>query len=533
MKFINRYFLLLLVVAIGAYLRFYRLGEVPAGVYVDEAALGYNAFTIAQTGRDEYKQLFPVFLRSFSAFSSPLYVYLAAPLVALLGLSSFSIRVLSAAAGTLTIVVIYLIVDKIIKYKSKYAPLVSTLIFAISPWSIFFSRAAFEANLGLLLLSVAVYLMLFPRLKYLITSAFFLGLSAFSYQSLRLIPLLLIPVHYSLFRSKKYNLKNAITIFLAFLVSVLPQIIVSATPAFRVRAVGLFYGDAIASQADKIVFLPRELASLLAFAREFGSQILSYFSPANLFLLGDPDPQRSIPEMGALNLWVMLPLFIGFYVLAKKLPHQKALFVFAMMVIFAAPAALSRDPFSTLRALNLLIPFSIVIALGVDNLVGKYGNEIAFVSIVLLTMLSLIGFWRGYFVLFASERASVWNYGYRQLADEISASREHFVIDNSRIKPPHILLAFYMRIPARQYQEFAKTKIIKGYYEDTEFDTYYKLLNFETRAIDWETDIYKNQILVGDGLAISGEQVAEHFLEKVFEIRDPLKKRQKRQKKQK
>lgn len=524
MKFFNKKLLLFLIILLGAFLRFYKLGEIPNGIYVDEAALGYNAFTFTQTGRDEYGQLMSIFLRSFGAFSSPLYAYLSALPVALFGLSAFSIRFLSAVSGVLTILVIYLIVDKFFDYKNKHTALFTALIFAISPWSIFFSRGAFEANLGLLLLSVAVYLMLFPRkIKYLVISVILLGFSAYAYQSLRLIPMFLIPAHYFLFRDKVYNFKRALLVFGIFLVIIFPQIIISTTPAFGVRASGLFYSDAINAQADKI-FLPGFVSIILAFIREFGSQLASYFSPSNLFLQGDPDPQRSIPETTLFSLWVLPLYLIGLFVLAKRIPNKKANFVFVMMVVFAAPAALARDPFSSLRALNLLIPFCIVIALGLDSLLNKTGVKVGGALIIILSLFSLVSLWRGYFVLLPGERASVWDYGYKELADELTKTDEHFVIDPSRMEPPHILLAFYLKIPAREYQEFAKFKIIKGYYEDTEFDTYYKLRNFETRPIDWETDIYKKQILVGDELAISQEQVAEHFLEKVFEIHDPLKK---------
>lgn len=35
--------ILILVLLLAGFLRFYRLGEVPAGLYRDEAFLGYNA----------------------------------------------------------------------------------------------------------------------------------------------------------------------------------------------------------------------------------------------------------------------------------------------------------------------------------------------------------------------------------------------------------------------------------------------------------------------------------------------------------
>lgn len=524
MRFSNK-LTLIVIVLLGIFLRFYRLSEIPAGVYVDEAALGYNAFSLSETGKDEYGHAMPIFLRSFAAFSSPLYVYLSVPVVSVFGLSAFSTRFLSAFAGAVNILVVYLILDKIFKYKNKYTAIVATLVFAISPWSIFFSRAAFEANLGLLILSVAIYLMLPPpKLRNLIVSALLLGISAYAYQPLRLIPLMLISAHYFVFRSKKYTAKRALVSLFLFNAIIIPQILVSSTPAFWSRAEGLFYGDVVSSQADKILLLPQPVSRFLAFGREFSSQFAAYFSPANLFLAGDADVQRSIPEMGVFYWWVGIPYLVGMYVLARKLPDKKAIFAFLMMVVFAVPAALTKDPFSTLRALNLLIPFIIVIALGMDALIERTGvKKFVFILIILVT-LSLTNLWRGYFVLFAGERALTWNYGYEQLAERVANSSEHFVIDTSRIKPPHILLAFYMKIPPNEYQEFARTKIVNGYYGDTEFDTYYKLGNFETRAIDWERDVYREQILVGDELAISEEQAVEHFLEKVFEIRDPLNK---------
>lgn len=526
MKFINsKLVFLVLIIFVGAFLRFYKLAEIPSGVYVDEAAIGYNAYAIAETGRDEYGEFMPIFLRSFAAYSSPLYVYLSAIPISIFGLSAFSVRFLSALSGTLLIVVIYLILDKAFKYKNKYTSFVAAFMFAISPWSLFFSRGAFEANLALLLLAAAVYLLLFPgNLKYLLLASFLLGVSTYAYHSLRFIPAFLIPGHFMIFRSKKYGFKKAAVLFLVFIILMIPQIIISTAPAFSARASGLFYSSAVLEQAEKILFLTRFVSIPLAFMREFSAQFFSYFSPRNLFLLGDSDAQRSIPEMGLFEMWLVVPYLAGMYLLARKLPRKNALFVFAMMAIFAAPAALTRDPFSSLRALNLIIPMMAVIALGIDFFFQKFNTKVFYLVFSGLILVSLVNLWRGYFVLFPAERAASWNYGYEELAEEISEGREHFVIDNSRIKPPHILLAFYLKIPPYEYQAFARTKIIEGYYEDTEFDTYYKLLNFETRPIDWEKDIYKKQILVGDALAISEGQINEHYLKEVFKIYDPLNK---------
>ena len=56
----------------------------------------------------------------------------------------------------------------------------------------------------------------------------------------------------------------------------------------------------------------------------------------------------------------------------------------------------------------------------------------------------------------------------------------------------------------------------------TRWESFYQIANFETKIIDWKADVYQEQILVGDDLAISDTQAKEHFLTKLFEIKDPI-----------
>lgn len=522
MKFINKEPLLLLAIFVGIFLRFHKLDEIPPAVYVDEAAIGYNAFSILKTGRDEYGYFMPVFLRSFNAFSSPLYIYLSTVPIWLFGLSAYSTRFLSAFCGVLNIFVIYKIIG-IFGHKRKFTIYATTLLFAISPWSIFFSRGAFEANLGLLLLSISMYFLLtFKNTKKLLIAAVVLGISTYAYQSLRIIPLIILPIHFLIYKNKDYTFKFFIKMMAIFMILIIPQLVVLQSPAFSSRASGLFYTDAVMSQANKILFMPHFVSVLLSLFRELMAQFVAYFSFMNLFLLGDSDLQRSMPEMGVFSLWVAVPLLVGIRKVFKKLSQRNMLFIALSLLAFALPAALARDPFSTLRALNLILPMTIIISFGIDSLMIKIGNYRGAIMFFALCAFSLTTLWRSYFVLFPEERAGYWNYGYKELAFIVKNSNNHYVIDTSRVKPPHILLAFHLKMDPKKYQEYSKTKIIKGYYDDIEFDTYYNLANFETRTINWEQDIYQKQILVGDEYAISLKQAEEHFLTKVFEIRDPI-----------
>src|SRR3990167_8016256 len=91
--------LFLAVLILSIFLRFYNLDNIPAGFNTDEASLGYDAYSILLTGKDQYGKAFPIFLRSFGAYQSPLYAYLTTLPVFLLGLSIFSVRFLSALFG--------------------------------------------------------------------------------------------------------------------------------------------------------------------------------------------------------------------------------------------------------------------------------------------------------------------------------------------------------------------------------------------------------------------------------------------------
>lgn len=56
----KRIFLLLfLVLLIGALFRLYKLVSVPVALHGDELGIGYNAYSLLLTGKDEYGKLLP------------------------------------------------------------------------------------------------------------------------------------------------------------------------------------------------------------------------------------------------------------------------------------------------------------------------------------------------------------------------------------------------------------------------------------------------------------------------------------------
>ncbi|MEK6951558.1 MAG: hypothetical protein AABX29_00930, partial [Nanoarchaeota archaeon] len=185
------------------------------------------------------------------------------------------------------------------------------------------------------------------------------------------------------------------------------------------------------------------------------------------------------------------------------------------------PAALTGDPFSTQRALPFLLPVMIIITLGFDRLFQWKMKFATFLTLILV-IFSLLNLYRSMAVLLPNERAKVWGYGFKELAEELKKYPDKkFLIDNGRIKPAYIELAFYLKIPPEELQKAVDQRVKTRYYLDESWNDHIKIGQFETRAISWEEDIYKEQILVGDELAVSEAQMKEHFLTLLFEIKSP------------
>src|SRR5947207_1451338 len=96
--------LLIIIFVIAFALRFYRLGEIPNGLYQDETAIGYNAYSIDKTGRDEHAVAYPIYFKSFGDYKLPVYVYATVVSEKLFGVNAFAVRFPSAFFGFLSVI---------------------------------------------------------------------------------------------------------------------------------------------------------------------------------------------------------------------------------------------------------------------------------------------------------------------------------------------------------------------------------------------------------------------------------------------
>ena len=152
-KIFSAKILLFSIFILGAILRFYKLGEVPQVLTRDEAAIGYNAYSILKTGKDEYGVKLPVYFLSFGDYKNPLYIYLTSLLIPVFCLNEFTVRFLSALSGSLTIIASYLLIKEFFsktqkgtedkQKRTEPVALMASFLLAISPWHIFYSSLNF------------------------------------------------------------------------------------------------------------------------------------------------------------------------------------------------------------------------------------------------------------------------------------------------------------------------------------------------------------------------------------------------------
>lgn len=515
----------LVVILIAVVLRFYQLDKIPPGLIIDEASEGYNAFSILHTGRDRYGQSLPILFRSFGSFQAPLYTYLSVVPIYLWGNSIFSIHFVSALSGVVLVIITFILFANVKKRREIGLSASAAFLVAVSPWAVFFSRIGTEASLGVTLfaLSLLIFYLSLSRFWLFPLASFALGLSTHAYYSERLISILFLIGFILLFR-KSLLLKKKFLILgiILFTLTQIPHLIIANSGALtrRLNQVEYFSNQFFQSNSGSLRFVP--LGRPLFVIREFLSQYLAYFSPKNLFF--DPDPQaaRSMPDLSVFYSWMIIPFIFGLRSLVINRLSTISKMIILLVILAPIPASLTRDPFSSIRSIDFLWGVTMIIALGVNYLLNFF-SSIKFKALILITIasLSFIQLYLSYFVLLKYERSENYGFSYLELLEKIATQQDtKFVVDSSRELGTGIRFAFLKGYNPSSLQQVLSKQIKGQYYSNFEFDEAYALDNIEARPIIWEEDIYKEQVLVGDLLAISDDQVKEHYLKFLFDVKD-------------
>lgn len=503
------------IILLAALLRLWGLGSVPVSPDWDEAALGYNAYSILHTGKDEYGTVMPLILKSFDDYKPALYAYTIIPFIPFFDLTLLAVRLPSALLGILSVYITFLLVKEL--FKRTDLALLSAFLLSVSPWHIQFSRVAFESNLALSCIILMAYTFIkgLTRPWLLSFSTVFAALSIYSYQSEKvfapLFMLLLVGVFYKELLSLPRKYLGAAAI--VGMVMIMPLIITIAFDHHslsRAKQTSIFTKQTDQATRDVQRFmLDKQKGDVIGyifdnkyqyFAKQVFAGYISHFTPNWLFITGDIERHHA-PGMGLLYLIEFPFLLLGIYVMifVKEYRRKGTLFIFLWLLLAPIPASITIDVPHAVRTLNFLPTFQILIAAGVISAVLFLKKQPVLLRYGIGGLLCLCAIANGsyylnqYFVQQNYYYSANWQYGYKDIVSYVEkekSSYSHVIIsDRVPMDQSYIFFLFYTKYDPATYQKNAKRGSI-------EYSLAYDKYTF--KKIDWSTDMKSpNTLIIG------------------------------------
>lgn len=308
------FFCLFAVFGAAIFFRLWQLDSTPPGLYPDVAMNGNNAIETLKTG------VFKIFYSDNNGREG-LFMWLISFSFLIFGVSIWSIKIVAAIVGILTVFGLYLLAREIFsqyaKDVSKYIALLSAYFMAVSFWHVNFSRLGFRAILLPFILVFTSYFLLRGfrinlenpthgrKFWNFIAAGILFGLGFYTYISFRLAILLLpIIIIYWFFAYRRQNLLKKFMfyvlcfLFSSFLIALPIGIYFLFNPAdFMSRASGV----SIFSQNNPLA--------------AFGESLIKHLAMFNFY--GDPNWRHNYSGSPQLFWPVGILFLIGFFISIK------------------------------------------------------------------------------------------------------------------------------------------------------------------------------------------------------------------------
>lgn len=532
--------LLIIITLLGGYLRFFDIGNIPAGLNVDEVAIGYDAYSILKTGRDMSGTYMPVSFQSLGDYKAPLYIYLSSIIIAIFGLSEFSVRFISALFGTLAIPIIFFLTNNI--FKNNKISIYSALFLAISPWHIFYSRIVSESQVAMVLVTfgfLALIKFRNGRMFWGYISVFSLVSSMYAYHSERLF----LPVFFLIwaFINKNWltaNKKKIIMVILSGAVLVSPLLfdLVFGKSSIRAGQQSIYYDINFLRQvfitpepyhtffdSFYILFNQQWIYVIFFVIRKY----LSFFQPDFLFFNSLPVFTNELYGLGIMYIFQAPIFLIGLiktYNLKSSNKYLLPLWFFAGLL----PAAITLAEHHTVRTLVVVPVLAIISGVGffvILNWFIKIRN-VFFKKILGLLFLLIIGInlLQVFLILsihFPVEQSGTFMVGNKEAIDWViknNKDNKETVFDPRRlsdgqtiVSAPYLYYLFYTKYDPGTFQDLLRDQ--RG--------SDLKINNFTFREINWRVDRgQKDTLFIGCQLSFPEKDLKDAAILKTIYLPD-------------
>jgi len=523
-SFLEQYGLILCVLCIGIFFRFYHLSSVPPSPSLDEVSIGYNAYSILKTGADEYGTRFPLLLRAYDDWRPALYIYFVIPFVSILGLTPLAVRLPSVLLSIILLPVTYGLVYELFGRKPPQikigqitlgVPLLAMALLAISPWHIYISRLGHEANAGLTSVVIAVYFFLRAinekqKTKWFIFSAIIFAVALYTYQSQKLIvPVLLLALG---FCYRKILLEWKKVIIVCIIIGVLlslPIVFVSFSPEglMRLRGTSAFSSDqTIYYEYTKKFAVAKErgdVFGILTYHRYvINVQIFikNYFAHFNwkwLFTGSNVPEAHKVPRMGLLYWWELPFILFGIIaVLKSRLNSAAKGFLFIWFLSGPLPAAITTQAPHAMRSYTFLPTWQIFGGVGImaclqlgEASFKRIKEGYRMLGYSLFGLLVIVGssmqFYKNYFFIFPKQQSSSFQYALSQAIPYVFAHEsayDRIVFSNQNdLYQSYMFFLFFSHYDPKEYQKRGGT--LSGGFAQT-----HTIGKYIFRPIDWKKE---------------------------------------------
>ncbi|MBI2268387.1 MAG: hypothetical protein HYU80_02985 [Candidatus Blackburnbacteria bacterium] len=392
----------LFIFLLAFFLRTYKLAELPVGFHADEVRVGWNAYSILKTGRDDWGNRLPLYYNTFGDFRPTGYFYLTIPSIIAFGTTEFAVRFPGALFGALTIVSLYFFVRQCVSksiLRSRYFTLdtasASALLLALSPWHISLSRATSEGIVAVFLvitgLSLLIYYLHTRRALFLLPALLLLLSSYLFYHSARLLVPLLATTTAGYFWWQYYKNTRGANVFhlpggkyalLLLLLLFLVTLAFSLNKEARARfsQVSIIHDLDVKFELDKMpfeegpnrVFIARFFHNKPSvWARRFIDEYMQYISAKFFLVPKEAKPLRyATVGMGILTYAEFALLILGLVALAQKKNYTSVLFLF-LFLLSPLPAAITTEDAPNMHRALFMAPFvSVLSAFGLFYLMN-------------------------------------------------------------------------------------------------------------------------------------------------------------------
>ncbi len=350
-----------LILLVAAFFRLHQLDTLPPALFHDEAVNGLDALNVLRTGH------VPIFFAANNG-REPLLIYLQTISLALWGSRAFSMRLISAFIGLITVAQLVSMTRAFWPRKPYGLALLASLILAVSYWHVHFSRMAFRAILMLPLLNFALWAFWrgwqTKRWRYFALSGVTFGLALYTYLPARLIPLIIVGSLGLVMLTNWRPLAHRVVIKPLLFGSVL----VALTGLLVFAPLGIYFSNHAAdfsARTQQVSILSISAAS----GRPLPLVLLEHiWQTIRLFVdQGHPSPVLNLPSRPILDGLSQLGLALGL-LLVWRWRQPVHSFLLLWLAIMLLPTILSNEPGHPLRAIGTLTPVALLTAVGLAEL---------------------------------------------------------------------------------------------------------------------------------------------------------------------